>query len=211
MRTIMRSRAWTLALAVVGTALTPGTLPGQDTAARDDAECATITATLRHDSAALHRGTAASVLDCPDRGPRLLAELWAEPPADSATLSRLAGLSGRFQDSRLFTAVARAAQRADLPAISRLHALESLVELMHPCLAVAVVRTNVDEHSTRLTVMLGNVDHPVASRGGQPLQSSVWGDGLAVLEQLKADYSNGDVRAAAEKLHKLLVAGVPCP
>lgn len=211
MRTLMRSRAWALTLAVGGTVLTPSTLPGQETAARDDAECAAITATLRHDVAALHRGTAASVLDCPDRGPQLLAELWAAPPADSATLSRLAGLSGRFQDSRLFTAVARAAQRADMPAISRLHALGSLVELMHPCLAVAVVRTNVDEHSTRLTVMLGNVDHTGTSRGSQPLQSSAWADGLTVLRQMKADYSNGDVRAAAEKLHKLLVGGVPCP
>lgn len=207
----MRLGAFALALAAMATAVAPAALLAQDTAATNDAECASIAATLRRSPAALNRADAAAVLDCPDHGPQLLADLWSMPPADSAALSRLAGLSGRLQDARLFAAVTRAALRSDLSTNGRLHALASLVKLMHPCLAVAVVRTNVDAHTTRLTVMVGNVDHPGASRGRQPLSPSVWSDGLGVLLQASSDDSNAEVRAAADKLHKLLVNGVPCP
>lgn len=196
---------------VYAAALLPENVVAQDSAGTEAIDCSSVVASVRAGPEKLVSDRAASLLSCPAEGPAALVEHWKNPPRNEHALQRLAGLSGRFQDRRVFSAVADAARRTDLPARARLHALGAMVELMDSCLAVAVVPASPELQSAEYTVMLGNVDHPSASRGTMPLARSVWQDGVAVLSQLSSSEPLTDVGKAAQKLRKLLSAGAPCP
>lgn len=199
--------SWIVCAAV----LSPGRTFAQDSVSVDATDCPSVVALVRAGPETLVSDRAASLLDCPNQGPTALAEQWTNPPQNEQTLRRLTGLSGRFQDRRVFSAVADAARRTDLPVRARLYALAAMVELMDSCLAVAVVPASTELQSVQYTVMLGNVDHPSASRGAMPLAQSAWQDGVAVLAQVTSSEPLTDVGMAAQKLGKLLSAGTTCP
>jgi hypothetical protein len=66
---------------------------------------------------------------CPNAGPAVLAELWANPPADSAGQWNLAWVSEVWDDQRLLDAVSAAAVNGTNPRPVRIQAMLTLVNM----------------------------------------------------------------------------------
>lgn len=133
-------------------------------------------------------------------GPAVLASEWMAPPDDTLSLRLLAGVSGHMRDTRVLEAALSAARNSSLQVQVRLAALRTLVNLYNPCFDMAYRMPAKSEPRSRITIMLGQRDHPLGRDGGQPLGQGDSNRILQAIVQLGKDDTDLGFRDAAKRL-----------
>jgi hypothetical protein len=125
------------------------------------------------------------LISCPSTGPRALAREWANPPVDSATLSKLGTASSFLRDRRLLAVVKAVASSASQTRAVRLEAIRTLVSYFDPFILVIVGVRPWIQSPDSIYVGFGGWTEPRGENGSEPLPPSTKTEVLEVLEQLR--------------------------
>ena len=173
----------------------------------DSAGCAAAGARLRTTVKGPEYGSALGAVKrwCPSTGPALVAGAWLAPPADSASLFVLAGVSGRYRDERVFRALTAAIQDDGHPRQVRLAATSALITQGFPCIALGSSMTVRDGDSLYTFVSLAHFTHySIGTKGSALVDGDPGARVIKVFSDLASSSSDVTMRAIAKAVAKEL-------
>jgi hypothetical protein len=144
-----------------------------------------------------------SIYSCPEHAAGVLAQLWDNPPADSARRRQVHAISGEVSDRKLFHSVARTLADTARPTLDRFDALGVLVRWAD---STAVLAVNPvpgrapNGEIVSVTPAMGFVApaHVIRRAGRFPLGEEDRREILGVIRRVALDDPVTDVRAVAQ-------------
>ena len=166
-----------------------------------DTVCANAAQSLRA-SASGREVTAAlaSLITCPDSGPRTITEFWATGPYDREVIASLAEVSGRLRDRRLHEAVRRILLDTSENQNLRIGALAALATHGDPCFALYIRAEPTHAPGGSAYVMRGWRNDAQSWEGSEGLPVSILADVIDLLQgvaKAEPDTPTGMVAALA--------------
>lgn len=140
--------------------------------------------------------------ECGDSGAEILASYWRSVSLDSILLRRLAAVSARMNDRRIYHAARSVVMDPSRTESARLAALTVLVGGFDPSIAVTFPTPTKPMHSSY--VATGFVSHPPKAQGPQRVGSEAKDDLISLLKQLARSDPNERIRRVAAELGPLL-------
>jgi hypothetical protein len=213
-RTLMK----TALLAVLGVSARP--LVAQDSERRQKRESEDVY--LRNDCRlavqVLTRGQPAdkrewalgTISRCDESGPPVLARMWREVAADSASLSYAIYRSVSMRDRRVYGVVSAVARDRTLPALKRAAALHLLGRWARPGLGLPYKQFFVpgyepaEMYGGTSAVALRYIDHDSQDEGAEPLPATLKAEVIGLARDIAANDRDYRVKAAAALLVKAL-------
>src|SRR3954470_5099726 len=147
-----------------GPPLTPPAQPGH----LDCSRAARILADDRRSTLEGYRWALVNMYDCPQGG-AIVGHLWSAPPADTARLSSLAGVSAHLHDHRLFTQTLALVADTARPLPARLAAAQVLTSYWDSTLRAKLELQDASP-AAPIFVAVVTSSHTFTRHGPQPLQ-----------------------------------------
>ena len=178
---------------------------------REDAQlrndCRLAVQVLTHDQPANKRGWALDTIDrCDESGPPVLAGMWREVAADSASVGHMIYRSVYMRDRRVYNVVSALARDRSVPALKRAAALHLLGRWARPGFTLEYEQFFAPgfESVEKNGVQYSSMSHDTQLEGAEPLPAAIRQEVLGLALEIAASDSNFRLRAAAVQLAKIL-------
>jgi len=148
-------------------------------------ECALAVSRLDDPDPTIRRSALSSLVECPRIATPIVAAAWASLPTDSVSIEIITGLSLKFRDGRILSAVLAAARNHQGSRLARLSAISALTTLFDPWMTITYREPWDSSRGAPAYVAIGHYSHPGAREGEVPLPSSARTDILATLRELE--------------------------
>lgn len=145
------------------------------------------------------------IQSCGAMAGEVLAQQWRHPPADTAALTLLGGVSANVRDKRVYLAARRIATSRRVTTNARLATIVTLVAHADSTVRLSYNIWPKSPVDARPNVGFGHPLHSLDHASPDaPLPSSVWSDVVSLLARLGESDPNDDVRTMAEYVAKRL-------
>jgi hypothetical protein len=147
---------------------------------------------------------------CDESGPPVLARMWRQVAADSASVGHMIYRSVRLRDQRVYDVVFDIARDPSVPALKRAAALYLLGRWAHPGFSLpfrqffAPDYEPAEWHGGVSGVTFRSIDHDTQHTGAEPLAATIKADVLRLARDIAANEPNYRLRATADLFVKTI-------
>jgi hypothetical protein len=174
-------------------------------------DCRLAVQVLTHGQPATKREWALDTIDqCDESGPPVLARMWRQVAADSASVGHMVYRSVRLRDQRVYDVVFDIARDPSVPALKRAAALYLLGRWAHPGFSLPFRQFFAPDYEPAewrggvSGVTFSFIDHDTQHPGAKPLPETIKADVLRLARGIAANDPNYRLRATADLFVKTI-------